>query len=228
MHKTSSFWMKAGSILLIFALFFSCSSPPPSYIILCAGDSITEVGYPKFLRRILRREGIRAKVVNHGKSGFNSKEYLAFLLKNKTALADSYPDFICLQLGTNDIRTDHDNTSADAFYANMKGIIRLFQDFETRSGKIPHILLSTIPPIPNGTPFPFSPHSAKRVTEEINPLVQKLALEEKLIFVDNFSVFLSSPHLLPEVHPSEEGYKTLAQNWFRALKKQGLRISGKT
>ena len=228
MHKTLSLWMKTGSILFILALFFSCSSPPPNYIILCAGDSITETGYPRFLSRILRREGIRARVVNHGRSGFNSKEYLVFLEKNKVALADSHPDFICLQLGTNDVRTDHDDTSADEFYANMKEIIRLFRDFETRSGKMPSILLGTIPPIPDGTPFPFSSLSARRVEEEINPLIQKLALEEALILVDNFSVFLRSPHFLPEVHPTEEGYKAMAQNWYRTLKKQGLQTSGKT
>jgi lysophospholipase L1-like esterase len=228
MHKTISSWTKAGSILLIFALFFSCSSPPTSYIILCAGDSITEVGYPKFLRRILKKEGIRAKVLNQGRSGHTSGEYLRFLQERKTELAENRPDFILLQLGTNDVRTDHDNTSADKFYVNMKKIIQLFRDFETRSGENPHIILATIPPIPDGTPFPFASLSAKRVEQEINPLIQKLALEETLTLVDNFPVFLRSPHLLPDVHPSIEGYKEMAQNWYRALKKQGLRPSGKT
>jgi len=120
-----------GLFLLIIALLPSCSSPPKSYIILCAGDSITEVGYPPFLERILKDEGFRAKVVNEGKSGYTSREYLVYLRRNKTELADSHPDFILLQLGTNDVRIDHDQTSADNFYDNMKEIIRLFQDFKT-------------------------------------------------------------------------------------------------
>lgn len=215
--------MKAGSILLIFALFFSCSSPPTSYIILCAGDSITEVGYPPFLERILKGEGIRAKVVNHGKSGFTSREYLVYLTENRTALAESHPDFICLQLGTNDVRTDHDHTSADEFYANMKQIIRLFREFTTLSGKQPRILLATIPPVPDDTPFPFAPISAERVEQEINPLIKKLTHEEKLSLVDNFSVFLDNPHLLPEVHPSDQGYEAMAKNWHNVLKKKGVR-----
>lgn len=228
MFKPIVLWRKAGPILLLFALFFSCSSPPSNYIIFCAGDSITEVGYPKFLGRILKQEGIRAKVMNQGKSGFTSKEYLEFLQKNKTALAKTQPDFICLQLGTNDVRIDHDQTSSEEFYANTKEIIRLFRQFQTRSGKKPKILIALIPPIPDGPSFPFSPRSAKRVTQEINPLIQKIAKEKKLSLVDNFSVFLDNPHLLPDVHPSDQGYETLAQNWLTGLKKLGIRSTGKT
>lgn len=218
----------AGSLLLILALLYSCSSPPASYVIFCAGDSITEAGYPPFLNTLLKREGFRAKVLNQGKSGFNTKEYLEYLRENKTALADSHPDFILLQLGTNDVRTDHDQTSADNFYANMKEIIRLFRDFETRAGKKPRILLATIPPVPEDTPFPFSPLSAKRVTQEINPLIQKIAAEEKCTLVDNYSVFLDSPDLLSEIHPSDQGYEALAKNWHNALKKQRVKPVGKT
>jgi lysophospholipase L1-like esterase len=215
--------MISGSLLLIIALLFSCSPPPTIYIILCAGDSLTEIGYPPFLKTLLKRAGIRAKVLNQGRSGFNSKEYLAFLEKNKKTLAGNFPDFICLQLGTNDVRTDHDHTSADEFYANMKEIIRLFRDFTTRSGKEPHILLATIPPVPDDTPFPFAPVSAERVEQEINPIIKRIAMEETLSLVDNFSVFLDNPHFLPEVHPTDQGYEAMAKNWHDVLKKKGVR-----
>lgn len=225
MRNKISLWMKTGSVFLFFVLLLACSSPPTGTIILCAGDSITQVGYPKFLRSILRGEGIRAKVINEGRSGFNSKEYLVFLRKNKTVLEDNHPDFILLQLGTNDVRTDHDFTPADEFYANMKEIIRLFRDFKTRTGKNSRILLATIPPVPDGTPFPFTPDSAERVEREINPLIHTLAEEENISLVDNYSVFLRSPHLLPEVHPSNQGYAALARNWYSALKEEGMKGS---
>jgi lysophospholipase L1-like esterase len=228
-HKNTSILWIIGPLLLIFTLLNSCSSPPPeSYIILCAGDSITEAGYPKFLARLLREEGIRARVINSGRSGHTSGEYLRFLQGKKSELAESQPDFILLQLGTNDVRTDHDRTSAEDFYDHMKEIIDLFQDFKTRAGKNPRILLAIIPPIPEGTPFPFSPKSGNRVTEEINPLIHKIAAEEKCSLVDNYSVFLNSPHLLPEVHPSDQGYEAMAKNWHNALIKMGIRQLGKT
>jgi lysophospholipase L1-like esterase len=227
-HKVISFCKKAGLILLVSVLFFSCSSPPSNYIILCAGDSLTEEGYPPFLERGLKGEGIRVKVLNYGKSGHTSGEYLRFLKRKKTELVEHQPDFILLQLGTNDVRTDNDHTPADELYANMKEIISYFLDFKTRTGKKSRILIATIPPVPEETPFPFAPVSATRVLNEINPLIQKLAEEEKLILVDNFSVFLDNPHLLPEVHPSDQGYEAMAKNWHNALKKEGIRSTGKT
>ncbi len=228
MRKIISFCLKSELILLVSVLYFSCSSPPSNYIILCAGDSLTEEGYPPFLERTLKGEGIRVKVLNYGKSGHTSGEYLRFLREKKTEMAENQPDFILLQLGTNDVRTDRDHTSAEDFYSNMKEIIRLFQTFRTRSGKTPHILLATIPPIPEETPFPFAPASALRVVKEINPLIQKLAQEETLTHVDNFSVFLERSHLLPEVHPSDQGYEAMAKNWHTALKKEGIQSSAKT
>jgi len=216
------FKREAGLILMFILLFSFCSPSPKGLIILCAGDSITEFGYPRYLRNILKNEGVQARILNQGKSGHNSREYLSFLEKNQEALRKSSPDFVLLQLGTNDVRIDHDQISANDFYNNMKHIVDLLRRFKTRTGKNTLLLLATIPPISEDIPFPFAPDSGKRVEEEINPLIQKIAREEKIPLVDNYSLFLQSPRLLPDVHPSLEGYKALAQNWFNALKKEGM------
>ncbi len=228
MQKSESIYKRVVWILLVSALLFSCSAPPSNYIILCAGDSITEYGYPPILKTLCRREGIRTRVLNQGKSGNTSGEYLKFLKNNLEAMAASRPDFICLQLGTNDVRTDHDHTSSEAFFANMKEIVRLFHDFRTRSGNTSLILLSTIPPVPEAAQYPFAPESAERIEKDINPLIRKLAVEEKLTLVDNHAVLFGSPDLLPDVHPSDAGYEALARNWFAAQKKLGMQPSGKT
>ncbi len=218
-----SFIKKEACLIPMLAILFCfCSPSPRGIIILCAGDSITEAGYPRYLRKILKDKGIQAKIFNQGKSGHNSGEYLAFLEKNQEALSKSTPDFVLLQLGTNDVRIDHDRTPANDFYNNMKQIISLLRRLKTRTGKKSLVLLASIPPIPEDMPFPFAPESRKRVEEEINPLIQKIALEEDIPLVDNHSLFLQSPHLLPDIHPSQEGYKALAQNWFKALKKEGV------
>jgi lysophospholipase L1-like esterase len=210
-HKT--LWLS------IFILFFTyCSPPPPGIIVLCAGDSITAADYPRFLRQRLNQDGILAKVLNYGRSGHTSGEYLAFLSKNTIMLSEEHPDFILIQLGTNDVREDQDNTSAAQFADNMTHIIKIFQKFKTRSGKAPQCLIATIPPIPENSTFPFTEHSQQRVQNEINPTIRKMANEEGLVLVDNYSPFLDQPVLLPEVHPSQEGYRRLAQNWYDSLK----------
>ena len=133
---------KSFALLILFALLLTCSPSQRGVIVLCAGDSLTESPYPRFLKNIFTTAGIRTKVLNFGRSGNTTGEYLSFLLNNKDSLAEKHPDFVCLLLGTNDVRNDHDNTS----------------------------------------------------------------------------LFLKEFDLLLDVHPTEEGYRRLAQNWFEALR----------
>ncbi len=210
-HKT--LWLSIFILVLMY-----CSPAPPGIIVLCAGDSITAADYPRFLQRRLNQEGILAKVLNYGRSGHTSGEYLAFLYRNTITLSEEHADFILIQLGTNDVREDQDNTSAAQFSANMKDIIKIFKKFKTRSGKTPQCLIAMIPPIPENSAFPFTEHSQQRVHIEINPAIRKVAIEEGLVLVDNYSPFLDRPVLLPEIHPSRKGYRRLAQNWFDSLK----------
>ena len=198
-------------------LYLSCSSSQRGVIVLCAGDSLTESPYPRFLKKIFISEGIQAKVVNYGQNGHTTGEYLGYLQKNREFLAEEHPDFICILLGTNDVRNDHDSTSKEQFYTNMKDIIAIFSQFKDPDGKKSRILLSTIPPIPEDVPFPFSPESQDRVTSEINPLILKIGKEENLPVVDNTTLFINEPGLLPEVHPTEEGYRRMAHSWFKDL-----------
>jgi lysophospholipase L1-like esterase len=196
----------------------ACTSPPAGIIIFCAGDSITAEAYPHFLRQILNQQGIKARVLNYGRNGNTSGEYLRFLEGNVERLKEERPDIILLELGTNDVRVDADNTPADVFKDNLKKIISVFRTFQSRSGRAPKIFLATIPPIPPGIPFPFGPDSVRRVFEEINPAIRAICEEENILSVDNYSIFLNEPSLLPDVHPSREGYRRLAENWYAALK----------
>lgn len=207
------------SILLLLPFFVSvCTSAPRGVIVLCAGDSLTAEAYPHFLQQLLNKAGFRAKVLNYGRSGNTSGEYLSFLEKNKERLGAERPDFILLQLGTNDVRTDVDHTPTDVFKSNMKRIVAIFRGFSDRTGTPSHILLATILPVPETTPRPFTPESSKRVESEINPAVRALAEEERLPLVDNHGLFLDRPDLLPGVHPVRDGYRLMAENWSAALR----------
>ncbi len=194
-----------------------CSTAPRGVIVLCAGDSITAEAYPHFLQRIFNSQGIKAKVLNYGRNGHTSGEYLSFLEKSGARLKAERPDFILIELGTNDVRADSDFTPTPVFRSNMKRIIEIFRAFESRTGKAPMILLATIPPVPRGTPFPFTPESVSRVEAEINPAIKSICQEERIPLVDHYTFFIQEPGLLPGVHPSAEGYRRLAGRWFDAL-----------
>jgi lysophospholipase L1-like esterase len=199
--------------------FFSfCSSPSRGVIILCAGDSLTAEAYPHFLQQLLNKEGIRAKVLNFGRSGSASGEYRRFLEENGAQLIKERPDFILLQLGTNDVRVDGDHADTDAFAANMKAILTMFGAFTDRTGRPSQAILATIPPVPGNTPLPFSPESSRRVMAEINPAIRALSAAAGIPLVDNQALFAGRQDLLPGVHPSRDGYRLLAANWLAALR----------
>ena len=146
-----------GLIAAAAAVFFSCSRPERGVVILCAGDSITEQGYPRFLRAALRADGVRARVLNYGRSGNTSAEYLAFLDGNKEKLGAERPDIVLLELGTNDVRVDGDRATAGDFERNIREIVGVLRGFRTRTGEPPAIFLAAVPPVPEGTPFPSAP-----------------------------------------------------------------------
>ncbi len=213
--------MRAKLITLLLILFvcLDCSPPSPrSIIILCAGDSLTERGYPLFLGRLLRANGLGARVLNFGRSGHTSAEYLRFLENQKDVMAAAHADFILLELGTNDVRLDGDRTETAAFARNMELIIGIFREFTDRREGRPRILLATIPPVPEGVPYPFGRESKERAAQEINPAIRKLAAAGGYSLVENFRLFSDSPSLLSGVHPTDEGYRLMAENWFRALR----------
>lgn len=207
---------KAAFLILLFAA--ACNPSQRGVILACLGDSLTDSSYPRYLSQALVKAGIRSKILNYGKNGYNSGEFLRFLRDNQTTLAEERPDYILIQLGTNDVRIDHDRNSAEQFSENMKNILDILSQLKSPDGKKSKILMATIPPIPSGTPYPFSPESQKRVQKEINPAVIRICQENKIPLVDNHSLFLKNPHLLREVHPTEEGYRFMALNWLATLK----------
>lgn len=205
---------------------FGCRAHLRGVIILCAGDSLTEKGYPPYLERILRREGYKARVLNRGRSGNTSGEYLNYLRENEDRMRAAKPDIVLVELGTNDVRVDGDRTSADDFFGNLESILDVFLDFRNREGGKALVFLATVPPVPEGTPLPFSPESSLRVASEINPAIGKLAERKEVVLVDQFSIFTNDPRLLADVHPSPEGYRAMAEAWFDGIrpylpKKQG-------
>jgi len=205
--------------LTVLLAAWSCGTRPGrGLIVLCAGDSITEQAYPRLLQQALKKEGRRARVLNYGRSGHTTGEYLKFLTSRLDRIETEKPDVVLLQLGTNDVRLDGDRTPLAEFERNLRAIIRIFEGVRNRRGRPTAVLLATIPPIPDGVPFPFGPESARRVVDEINPAVRTIAAELKLVLVDNYALFAAAPGLLPGVHPSPEGYRRLAARWLQALR----------
>jgi len=211
-------WALGIGLIVLLGAWSCAPQERRGLIILCAGDSITEQAYPRLLEHALKEEGRRVRVLNYGKSGYTTGEYLKYLRSGLEKIRAESPDIVLLQLGTNDVRIDGDRTLLPDFERTLREIVAIFQEFANRAGGRTRVLLATIPPIPADTPYPFSPASARRVVAEINPAIRKIAAELNLVLVDNYGLFVEAPELLPGIHPTSEGYQRLSANWLRALR----------
>ena len=193
----------AGTALLLisFLLLFLFLHPRNrTLIILSLGDSLTSSSYGSYLPslgRALDKAEISHKIVDVGRPGHTSGEYLSFL-RNSPSLFTPSPDIVLLMLGTNDVRSDGDKTDREGFRRHMNGIIDLV--------------------LAQGSPD-FDGDSPRRLREEIVPELESLAKTRHLKIVDLRPLFLEHPRLLPGVHPSSEGYRAMGLLIGRSLVK---------
>lgn len=185
-------------------------------VVLAAGDSITAASYPGYLQQLLDEAKLTVRVVNAGVKGHTSGEYLAYLTSSDV-LRKTSPDVILLQLGTNDVRIDGDHTDTPRFYRQTGAILDLMLGHRSPRGKHPLVFLSTIPPVVVSVPRHFDDSSRRRVTEEINPTIRRLARERGLALVETYELFTRHPEWLPGIHPNEDGYRAMARHWFDVL-----------
>ncbi|MDD8012742.1 MAG: SGNH/GDSL hydrolase family protein [Acidobacteriota bacterium] len=185
-------------------------------VILCAGDSITASSYPKHLKKLLVRDGLAVQVINAGVKGDSTAEYIRFLEKSRI-IERCDPSWVLLQLGTNDLRIDSHATTTAQFRANLEAILDRIARHRNKDGSTPRIILATIPPIPVEVRWHFDAGSRARVEAEINPAIRAIASQRGLILADHHALFAARPDLLPDVHPSEDGYLALAASWHRIL-----------
>lgn len=188
-------------------------------VILCAGDSITAASYPGHLKELLDRDGFQAQVINAGVKGDNTAEYIRFLDRS-LIVERTAPRWVLLQLGTNDLRIDSHATTTGQFVKNLEAIVERFSRPLLPGGSTAEIILATIPPIPVEVPWHFNARSRARVEAEINPAIRAVARKRQLLLAEVHGLFAARPHLLPDVHPSEEGYRALAEMWYGILKER--------
>ncbi len=223
-------WLRVSvTLLVLLALRTGLGSgfaapADPQIVILAAGDSITAASYPAHLQTLFDATGLKVRVVNAGVKGHTSGEYLAYLRRNDVVRRTA-PDVVLLQLGTNDVRIDGDHTETPRFSRQMGEILDLVAAQRSARGRPPVVFLSTIPPVPGPVPRHFDRSSMQRVGEEINPAIRRLARERGLGLVDTYELFRRHPAWLPDVHPTEDGYRAMARQWFDLLRPHVARMA---
>jgi len=180
--------------------------------ICCAGDSLMRP-IPYHLKEMLKVPKTKIDIRDWSQGGLSSVTYRIFFTRHYLRWRKTRPDFILIQLGTNDvIPLLKDRYQMADFKKNLNTIIKNFKGFKGNGYKRPRIFLASVPLFYGES---SSKEKNRLVQKEINPAIKEIAIKEKLFYVDNFSILVNETHLYsPDgVHPNSSGEKALAKNW---------------
>jgi len=178
---------------------------------------------PVHLRPLLKVESKRAfQVKDWAQGGQTSETYPAFIRQHWENWKTVRPDFIIIQIGTNDaLPILQGKYGPDRLEENLTGIVRTFKSLGGGSSPVPRILIATAPLFRGTQDYE---EKNRIIRTSINPLIRKISEREGVALVDNYSVLEGKPDLYdPDgVHPNSDGEKAIARNWLRAIKKEWI------
>ena len=182
--------------------------PEPDAIkVLCAGDSITQRGYPEVLQELL---GGAYAVRNAGHSGVTVL---------KKAGTRSYPNaggkedakIVVVMLGTNDAKVETWSKFKDEF---VKDYVELVNSFKNLKSK-PKVYIALSPPIYK--PESESGFSAKNLEEAV-ALTRNVALQTGSDVIDVHAATLNQPDKFGDgVHPNDAGKAVIAKAVYEGI-----------
>ena len=187
--------------------------------VACVGDSITfghpgprEKSYPAVLGTLL---GAGYEVKNFGQNAATlthagNLPYWKFkVFEEATAYQ---PNVVIIALGANDSKVEA-WMAPKGFTKDLKEMVAHFRGLPSK----PVVML--------GIPIPVSPErtkgiTAKKVRERITPMIQQVAKEVSAPTIDFYTPLAGKLELLPDtIHPSEQGYRIMAETAAAAVKK---------
>jgi len=193
------------------------SNQPGTY--MAFGDSITDgdgsdddQGYRILLQKKLQAFFQQGTLVNQAIGGTRSNEGSA---RMPGSLAATTPAYTLILYGTNDW---NDGECRDDFPCYTIDSLRaMINDAKARQ-TLP--VISTIIPCNTGYDARTPPERNVWVSD-MNNLIKPMAQEEGAVLVDNYAAFMAVPdfHTLfsDHVHPNEDGYQIMADQWFKAI-----------
>lgn len=208
---------------MVLLMLASCAPKgPDELVIACVGDSLMRP-IPLHLKKSIRAIERRVVIVEWARGGLTVRSYLDFYERRFHYGRMRRPDFILIQLGTNDARgLIVGDLKLEEFKLNLREIIGEFKSYSNGRGGPTQVLVANVP-LWNGEKYR---QINNFVQDALNPSIESLAAEENVYLVDNYRILNKRPHLYSSdgIHPNEIGERALAQNWLIAIRK-AARIS---
>lgn len=216
-------------ILLVGTIFPACAKSDINITqikIACVGNSITEGAaasdrvHKGYVGQLSTMMGDEYNVRNFGVSGATvcRNTYSPYDKCSKYEEAKAFlPDIVTIALGTNDSQPRVWNVGD--FAANFEAdLIYLCETFESLPSKPKIYLCLPIPIFPNTN----WPHQPKVLTEQIIPLIKKVAAAKGYPVIDLYSALSGHEEYYPatdKLHPNDDGHKMIAETIYSVLMK---------
>lgn len=208
---------KLAAFMVLLVLVSCAEKGRDELVIGCVGDSLMRP-IPTHLKKLMRRLDRGIVVVGWAQGGMTVRSYLDFYRHRFPQGRTKNPDFVLIQLGTNDVRSlIEGDFTLDEFETDLRGIIEEFTKYSNGRGGSSHVLIANVP---QRVGERYEKNN-RFVEETLNPSIEKIAEDEGLFLVDNYRILNNRPHLYSHdgVHPNRVGERALAQNWIIAIKK---------
>ena len=209
-------------VLILISLSISTQGFSQKIRVACIGNSITagyglqnpeQEAYPAVLGKLLDSKFPNTfEVRNFGVSARTLLFKGDMPWVNEPAFKDvlNYmPQYIFIKLGTNDTKP-HNWQYKDEFRMDLQTLIAMIQDSDTLHPQI--ILCAPIPVYPNNWGI-----RDEILVNEIIPIIQSVAKDNNLRFIDLHTNMANNLYLDDNVHPNIEGSKVIAQKIFDSV-----------
>ncbi len=212
--------MKANPLILlgIIFLFTGCHSSRTK--VACVGDSITygsgieDRGHNSYPAQLQEMLGKQYTVANFGRPGATLlfEGALPYVKTKEFEASKAFaPDIVFIMLGTNDTQKKS-RAHLPAFEGDYAQLIRIYRELPSHPRVI---LLKPLPAFNYGDTVWISP---ELITRKIQPLMEKVAFDNRCELIDLYHWFLDKEDLLPDkVHPNVAGARRIAERLYDHL-----------
>ena len=172
--------------------------------LICAGDSITQRGYPAVLQELL---GPGYNVINAGHSGITAIGYGHAGGRE----AKSQPKIVVFMLGTNDAKVENWIKEKDTFVSGYAALVDSYKNLPSH----PKLFIALSPPIyrkETGAGF-----SAANLEEAVVQM-RKVAGQTGATIIDVHAATSNQPNKFGDgVHPNDDGKTIIAQTVYEGI-----------
>lgn len=209
----------AFASLVICCLGLSLAGVAWAYTVACVGDSLTEYGYARYMDAICSgNTSYDWNVIEDGLPGFKAQDVYVYSAthgwKNQGA------DIVLIMVGTNDM-VHGTNQNRDTYVDGVVSWVQRIIDYYTydNAEERPRVIVSAIPPSTDPTITALADYYNHELENALQGYGVDIFMTSNWVdFYDSSAGGAKSSMYSDYLHPTQDGYYAMAENFFDAIR----------